>query len=173
MIIFKNKSGIKRLSIVCDLANDVVADASFWRKWEGIRYFNLDYTSEEVTPLYIYNQFMNFRRTYSVEAFKSKWPWSSSNGYTTPGIIDRMWLNTRRLDRSDASIVATLFHEPVHSMDSMDVRYFFGHGEGRNANVPKMTHDENYNGGCVPEVIADMVYEHLTGRKSEVDSSIH
>lgn len=165
---FINRSNNKRLEIICTQANKLIRDGSFWAKWLKIQKFNLEYTSPEVTSSYILDQFKYVPpRTMDVFCFKSRNPWSKSNGYTLPNQSGKMWLNTRKFNRSDASMIATLFHESIHYLDALSP-YTFGHGN----NFSKNTHDELFQNGCVPEVLADLVYLHLIGIKSDQDSSI-
>ena len=167
-MIFRNKSNNKRLEIICTQANKLISDGSFWVRWLKIQKFNLMYTSPEVTSAMIMD-LVKYQppRTMDVFCFKSKLPWSKSNGYTLPDQPGKMWLNTRRLNRSDASIVATLTHEMTHMIDALSP-YTFGHG----SNTVKNTHDELFQNGCAPEVMAALAYFHLSGMKSTEDSSL-
>jgi hypothetical protein len=82
------------------------------------------------------HQFSNgrFGNLY-VYTYKSKNPWSRAYGYFSPATPDKIFLNTRKLNRSQASIGASICHELIHYIDSK-VTVRFGHGEGKNANSP-------------------------------------
>ena len=63
-----------------------------------------------------------------IEEYKTPW-WKRSNvlAYTTDS--RRIFINTRNLDRSDASIAGTIAHELIHCVDNQDIKYYFGHGD--------------------------------------------
>ena len=67
-----------------------------------------------------------------IETYKSKNPWSSAYGYYNPTKPNFIYLNTRKLNRTNASICATLIHEMVHFLDN-NSDFSFGHG----SNNPK------------------------------------
>lgn len=167
MINVINKSNSKRVGIICARMNELLLDNDFWAHWLIIESFNLAYTDKEVTAKYLRNLVFVTNANFEVYTFQSRWPWSKSNGYTLPNKPGKAWLNTRRFNRSDASIVATIIHEIYHYLDVINALEF-NHGD----NVPKLTHDKFYNGGCVQEVIADLAYEYLTGVKSTECSGI-
>jgi hypothetical protein len=126
-----------------------------------IKGFNPRYTSsKQVDGTYIAKRLKEDKSVIEIYTYKSKWPWSKANGYTLQDEFTRMYLNTRKFDRSDASIAATMLHEATHETDNNDPLYFYHHGD----NVPK--------GDCAPEVVADIAYEILSGVKSTEDSSI-
>lgn len=62
----------------------------------------------------------------TVELYTSKNPFTSSNGYYTPSKPTTVHLNTRKLGRTNASLIATLVHEMVHLADGYSI-YSFGH----------------------------------------------
>jgi hypothetical protein len=69
-----------------------------------------------------------------VNVYKSKNPWSRAYGYFNPSKPDQIYLNSRKLNRSLASICASLCHELIHYLDSKSV-FSFGHGD--NSSVGK------------------------------------
>ena len=61
-----------------------------------------------------------------VELYKSPWPWSKANAYTTPLQPDIVYYNSRKLsDYSSNDIACTLIHEFVHLVDFESSSYFF------------------------------------------------
>ena len=87
------------------------------------------------------HQFSNgrFGNLY-VYTYKSKNPWSRAYGYFSPSRPDRIYLNTRKLNRSLESIGASVIHEMVHFIDSKVNGASFGHGDnspvGKQASSP-------------------------------------
>ena len=160
-MIFVNKSGNKRLDIIVNRCNELIFHPLFFTKMAKISGFNPDYTSSGlVDGTYIAKRLKEDSSVLDVYTYRSKWPWSAANGYTLQDKFTRIYLNTRKFDRSDASIAATLLHEAVHETDNNDNANFYHHGD----NTPK--------GGCAPEVVADVAYEVLSGLFSTEDSSI-
>lgn len=63
----------------------------------------------------------------TVDTYRSKWPWSKANGYYTKKYPSKLFLNTRRLNRTLGSIGATAGHEWVHGEDDRQENFFFHH----------------------------------------------
>ena len=93
----------------------------------------------------------------SVETYKSVAlpPWSRANAYTLPNVLDKIFLNRRKLNRSFESIAATLVHEYVHLIDYESKEYHFGHGDNSSSNK------EN----TAPYWIDMLAYKLLTGKE--------
>lgn len=73
----------------------------------------------------------SFRTPIEVVIYKSKNPWTSANGYFTPSKPHTVHLNTRKLGRSNASIVATKVHEFFHAVDAKEEHLSFGHKDNK------------------------------------------
>jgi hypothetical protein len=155
-----NRSGNKRIEIICKQANELIHSPAFYEKMWAIPSFRKEFTSEGVNGAYVINRLRTDPSEIEVFLYTTKNPWSVVNGYTLNDGKQQMFLNTRSLGRSDASIVATIIHEAVHLADNNDFEKFYHHGD----NYPK--------GGTAPEVAADVTYFVLTGMISEVDSSV-
>lgn len=159
---FVNKSGNKRVGIIVNKVNEVIHGPEFKARMLAHEEFNPQYTSSpEVTGAYIWLRMITDPSEIEVYTFKSKNPWTSSNGYTENDDKTRMFLNTRKFFRSDASIGGTIGHEGGHEIDNNDPLYFYGHGT-----------TNTFKGNCVPEVIADIIYEIMSGMKSTESFSI-
>lgn len=158
---FVNKSGNKRVQIIVNQVNEIIHGEEFKKRMLAINGFNPKYTSSpDVTGAYVWLRLTTDPSEIDVFTFKSKNPWTSSNGYTKDDGKTQMFLNIRKFNRSDASIGGTLGHEGVHEVDNTDPAYSYGHGD----NTPK--------GGTAPEVVADIVYELMSGVKSTQCSAI-
>jgi hypothetical protein len=158
-MIFVNRSGIKRLDIICTKTNELIYSDEFEKRMSKVNWLDPRYTSPGVNGAYIVKRLREDPSVIEVHAYTSVNPWTSSNGYTKDDGTMRVFLNTRKFGRSDASICATLSHEGVHKADHSDI-LFYHHGD----NYPKI--------GTAPEVVADVAYEILAGRVSEQDSSV-
>lgn len=158
---FVNRSGNKRLDILCDKVHDLIYnDLALYENMSLYLQFTLKYTSTGVGGKYVMDELRADQSVVEVFLYTSKNPWSAANGYTLNDGKTQVFLNTRKLGRSDASILATLLHEAVHEADNNDMKNFYNHGD----NYPK--------GGTAPEVIADVVYSILTDKVSTEDSSV-
>jgi len=73
--------------------------------------------------------------TRATVRFYKGWFWSRVNAYTNGGSI--MYLNTRHLARSEASIANTIVHETVHIYDFFNNKHSFGHGDNRSIGKEK------------------------------------
>lgn len=76
-------------------------------------------------------EFIKFR-TINVKFYKSRNPWSKAYGYYTKARPFDININTRKMDRSVGSFIATLIHEMIHSVDGMS-EHTFGHGANGSA----------------------------------------
>jgi len=92
-----------------------------------------------------------------VELYTSRWPWSKALAYEDHRFPSKVFLNSRRLDRSLASICATIIHECVHALDATEEGLRFGHG------------DNNPNGkeNTAPYWIGDLAFEMVHGSAPE------
>lgn len=156
MVIVKPDTTNKQVIIVCQRVNDLFHSTNFWdevaQHKELFHLGNID----GVTLRRFYEQ---SNVVVSVGTFRSRFP-SKSNGYTLPSMPNNMWLNTRHLNRSEASIGATVVHETVHCVDNTQPYYNFSHGD----NSYNHTKDD-----CAPIWLADVGYKHLSGGiKSEM-----
>jgi hypothetical protein len=158
---FINKTGSKRIYIICSKAFDMIYNnKDFKNKIMSHGNFNHRYTSDGVNGEYVLNRLQNETTSLEVFFYKSRNPWTSSNGYTLDDGKPQIFLNTRKLGRSDASILATIIHEAVHIADNNDTDAFYHHGD----NTPK--------GATAPEVFADIAYRVESGFYSDIDSSV-
>ena len=72
--------------------------------------------------------FVNSGKQMNIVYYKSKNPWSKAYGFYTPSRPFDININTRRMNRTTASFVATLVHEMIHAIDGLDSENEFGHG---------------------------------------------
>ncbi|NCI46510.1 hypothetical protein [Sediminibacterium soli] len=118
-------------------ANRILSDEVFYQKLEQINSFdNSVYSGRQIAA-----EFTAFPREITVTTF---WrPWSRSNA----GTLDKISVNTAKLNRSLASITNTLVHETVHAVDYLTNNQFdYTH------------HDNNPNGeaNTAPWVIGEL-----------------
>jgi len=159
-MIFVNKTGSKRIEILANKANKLIRSEEFIAEMAKIEKFNTAYTSQGVDGKYIARKLLEIESKIEIYLYTSKNPFTSANGYTVDNGKPQVFLNTRKLNRSDASIVATLIHEAVHEADFRDLLDFH-HGDNR----PK--------GGTAPELAAEVAYKiEAGGIDSDVDSSV-
>lgn len=64
----------------------------------------------------------------TVKTYKPWWPWSKAVAMFKPSEPHTVYLSSRRLNRSAASVVGSLMHEYVHLVDNLYSEYSFGHG---------------------------------------------
>lgn len=151
------KSTNKRIEVICSQINALYAKADFWK--DVMRHTELFYLAN-ISGMTLYELFNSSKIEVNIMVFKSKNPFTKSNGYTSPNDPNSVFLNSRKFNRSDASIAATIVHETVHCLDnSTDPRYYFGHGDN---------YDSPEKDGCAPQFLADLAYKYLScGLESE------
>jgi hypothetical protein len=110
-------------------ANQLLGDPTFYARIR--EHLQFDYTN--VSPRDIANLMEQAALTLRVRLYKS-FPLSPVLGYEDRRFPDDVFLNTRKLDRSMASIVGTILHEAVHAVDARSPLDF---GHGRNSSAGK------------------------------------
>jgi hypothetical protein len=152
MLTVKNISSNYKLEIICNRINTIfTSNQDFWK--EILSHERLFYLGN-VNGAMLHKFYHESSLVVQVNTFKSKSPWSKSNGYTTPDYPNRMFLNTRKFNRSEAAIGSTIGHETVHNIDASKPEYSFGHGDN------KYTSDKD---ACAPQWFSDVLYKHLSG----------
>lgn len=152
MLNVKNVSKNYRVNIICNRINTVLnSNQDFWK--EILNHTNNFHLSNINGPM-LYRLYNESNSVTLVDTFKSKNPFTKSNGYTKEEYPNKMWLNTRKFNRSEASIGATIGHETVHNLDAMFNEYSFGHGDN---------YDSPEKDDCAPQFFADVLYKYLSG----------
>lgn len=85
----------------------------------------------EATGDHIAKKIIEFKHSgqhINVKFYKSPNPWSKAYGYYTKARPFDVNINTRKMNRTTGSFVATLVHEMIHAIDGLDMVYDFGHG---------------------------------------------
>jgi predicted SprT family Zn-dependent metalloprotease len=63
---------------------------------------------------------------------KTYWYWRRRVlGKFVPSQPKVVWLNRKAFPRTEASVVATLYHELIHAVDHFNKEYYFHHGSNR------------------------------------------
>jgi len=91
-----------------------------------------DFTMTDRSGAYIAGRvldFVNSEQVIYVKFYKSRNPFSKAYGYYTKSRPFDVNINTRKINRSTGSFVATLVHEMIHAVDGLDKEYNFGHGD--------------------------------------------
>ena len=92
-----------------------------------------------------------------VRFYKPRWPWSAALAYVQGNNPKTIYINERKLNRSEASIAATIAHEYIHVLDNYTPESF-GHGDnyasGKDNSAP-------YYFGQVVEEVYGGFYERL------------
>jgi hypothetical protein len=104
-------------------ANLVLANKVFYERIRAHASFDLTRSS----PREIADAIERCITRLTVRTYKSRNPFSRAIGYHDERWPDIIFLNTRRLDRSVASVVGTIVHEAVHAADAAST-LDFGHG---------------------------------------------
>jgi len=91
----------------------------------------------------------------NIVLYRPRWPWSKVLGYYKGG--KNVYLNSRRLHRSDSSILNTIIHEYIHLLDNYTDSYL---GHGGNTNEGK--------GRTAPYKIGDLAEELYLKRKKDM-----
>lgn len=122
------KSNIESVNKAVKLANDLIVDSKFSIKLNNKKSF--DMATCDGTHIYsLYLRAIKIKKTMYVYTYKSRNPWSRAYGYFNPAKPDNVYLNTRKLNRSLASIASSIIHESVHWLDHYDEKHSFNHGD--------------------------------------------
>lgn len=152
MLQVKSISSDRRVKILCERINILLSsNQDFWKE---VLSHNDTFLMSNINGPMLHNFYYNSNLVVSVDTFKSKWPFSKSNGYTKSSHPNLVFLNTRKFDRSEASIGATIAHETVHCLDNTLPDYHFGHGD--NTYTPEKD-------ACAPQWFSNLAYKYLSG----------
>ncbi|MCB9163593.1 MAG: hypothetical protein H6592_04015 [Flavobacteriales bacterium] len=130
--------------------NELLQDPAFF---DAIR-AHPKFDRSTATPVQIADLMQQSATVVEVKLYKSKWPLSKALAYEDHNYPNTVFLNSRRLDRSLASICATIVHECVHAVDALDKDLRFGHGGN----------DPNGKENTAPYWIGDLAYEMISGK---------
>lgn len=112
-------------------ANDMLNNDFFHSKLSEKQSFDESNANGKIISELIKNSSILAR----IETYKSTWPWSKANAYTTPLQPDLIYLNSRKLDDYNSTDLAcTIIHEFIHLIDFESSTYFFAHGSNYNLN---------------------------------------
>jgi len=95
-------------------ANLVLASKAFYEAIRAHTRFDLT----DASPNEIGEALEQCTLRLTVSLYKSRNPWSRALGYEDERQPNIVFLNTRKLNRSVASIVGTIVHEAVHAADA-------------------------------------------------------
>ena len=112
-------------------ANQLLQDNNFFQQIASHPNFDL----ATATPSQVASILQNSNFQMTVEFYKTLYPFSKALAYDDPAHPLTVHLNQRRLNRSAASICATIIHEAVHAADAMESNFSFGHSD--NSSVGK------------------------------------
>ena len=110
-------------------ANALLKDNSFFGQIAAHPAFDLS----TATPVQVADILKNSTFRMEIQFYKTRNPWSDALAYDDPYHPLIIHLNERRLNRSLASICATIIHEAVHAADAMEKQFSFGHGNNNPA----------------------------------------
>ena len=108
-----------------DRANELLRDSDFYEKISQKMSFDMATCSPEYIAKKM-KQKLGVLKCH-VKLYRGR-RWSKALAYFTPSDPDAIYINTRRLGRSDGSVIATIIHEWVHLVDHDDLKESFGHG---------------------------------------------
>lgn len=122
---FNYKASVDFITAAVEKANKLLESKEFYEELAKIK--NFDGTN--ITGEVLANLIKISKVEAIVEIYKSKWPWSSVNAYTSPQQPDIIKLNYNQFKkRKDPnSWAVTLIHEYIHLVDFENLDYTFGH----------------------------------------------
>ena len=106
-------------------ANKLLQDEKFFEEIGAHPRFDLT----EATSVQISSSIKNCTAQMTIEFYTTLNPWSRANAYDDPEHPLVIHLNTRKLNRTVASICATLIHEAIHAADAIDHQLSYAHGD--------------------------------------------
>ena len=102
-----------------------------------------------------FNVFMN-TTTVNIKTYKAAF-WSRAIAMFKRSDINSIYLNTRKLNRSTASIVGTCFHEAGHACDAVsDFTFNHGYGYGSNSPIGKENTFQYWIGNRAKELVSSL-----------------
>jgi hypothetical protein len=115
----------QRIKVAVEDANDVLNEQLFYNEIAS----KTPFECTKLNPKEISSIIQKSSLKVNLKFYKSRWPFSTVNGYfvkSTPNVI---YLNIRRLNRSTPSLSNTIVHEYIHSIDNEynDQIIDFGH----------------------------------------------
>src|SRR5690606_41963938 len=111
---------LKLISDATQIANSIVVNEEFHTKLATKESFDESNASGKI----ISDLIKGTSLIADIELYKSSWPWSKSNAYTTPIHPNTIFLNSRKLDnRSEKDWACTLIHEFIHLVDFENTQY--------------------------------------------------
>lgn len=122
---FEYKGNIKSIKEATAAANELFYNSHFTDTIAAKESFDMS----TAKPSYIATSIRNTSNVKTnVKTYRSRNPWSRAIAYFTANRPNDINLNTRKLNRTKGSIVATLWHERIHQLDNLDPVHYYGHG---------------------------------------------
>lgn len=124
---FINKTNHEIVKLSVDKCNELIKDPKFLASIIRKDSFYMSNATAE-TIAFLIKQFSNgIYGSIEVYTYYPKWRWSKALGYFNPNKPSHIYLNAYKLNRSLASVCASLTHEMVHYLDHKS-DFSFGHG---------------------------------------------
>ncbi len=140
------------------LANHLLSDHSFYEEIaRHPRFDNTTATSREVA-----DAMKSCTSRLEVVLYKTRNPWSRVLGKENEWEPNRIYLNSRRLDRAVSEIAGTMVHEAVHAADAVSPLDF-----GHSGNRP------NGNDDTAPYWIGNMAIWRINGSVGAIAAVDH
>lgn len=144
------RSNIAKLKSAVDLALEVFQNDQFYQEIAAKDKFD----QSDASPNQIAELLGAFEIPVNIEGFYPRWferlKYRKTLAYTVGGNV---YFNLRKMNRSDASLAATLVHETVHVVDNYSSEFSFGHGGN----------SSNGKGNTAPYWIGNLAYQILSG----------
>ena len=135
-------------------ANELLLDQTFFNRIAALPAFDYSTASpQQVADILEHSIFI-----MNIEFYRPRNPFSKANAYDDPQHPLVIHLNERKLNRSLASICATLIHEAVHAADALQTGFSFGHNGNSAAG----------NENTAPYQIDGLAYEMVSGQASKM-----
>jgi hypothetical protein len=122
---FKYSGSYSNVNMAVKMANNLLNNNNFYQLIRTYQRFDMsDVTNDMIAALMKRHSTL----TITVKTYKPWWPWSKAVAMFKPSEPHTVYLSSRRLNRSAASVVGSLLHEYVHLVDNLYSEYSFGHG---------------------------------------------
>jgi len=151
----------EKMERVTALANSLMNDEDFLNEIAMVDAFAMS----DVAPSRI-SEFINiFTGQINIKYYKGS-IFSSALAYFTPSRPYDININTRKMNRSDGSLVATLVHELIHAVDKFAINASFGHGDN------KWTPEKEYTAPYYIDKIAEAFIDKKPIHEGNVNDNI-
>ena len=129
MISFIYTGKTQVLKDACTMINKILAGTEYHLKMQKIEHFSWsdDGHGNKMSGTQVDAMIQMSHLMIKINEYRTFWPWSRVNGYTTSK--DNCYFNLRKLTNDPSDMVGTLAHEMIHCLNFEHPEINIGHGD--------------------------------------------